>query len=1426
MADRIEPVGGSEPVRQTRQRAPTITIDTTNLAPAMEMSELNSAAASSQVPLLAPPIDGPFINAVPTIQDPTHLSPPASPTLAPGEGGFLAVPGKNSPPRSRSSSITQWEGSTFGGSSVSEQTAHNSPVQAQEKCHKSFTLEESRQLLVDPETPAEDSPFAFHAKQLGKLIDPKNLDVLRAMGGLEGLRRGLQTDLQGGLSVDEVNVGGRVGLEECMKLGASSDVPGDIGNAPAIVAAGNPQKSADDAPKRAPTVPHAEFEGGYLDRKRAFGINRLPEKKVKSIFALMWMALQDKILIMLSIAAVISLALGIYQTVGTPTEYIDGQPQAKVEWVEGVAIVVAILIVTVVGALNDYQKELQFKKLNAKKEDRQIKVIRSGKTVMISVYDLMVGDVVHLEPGDMIPVDGVFISGHNLKCDESAATGESDAIKKQGADDAIAQTNPGEAFSNKHDPYILSGSKVLEGVGTYVVTAVGPNSFHGKTMMALRQEAEDTPLQVKLNRVAEGIAKLGGSAALLLFTVLFIRFCVNLRGSTETADQKGQNFLQILIVAVTIVVVAVPEGLPLAVTLALAFATTRMLKDNNLVRLLRACETMGNATTICSDKTGTLTQNRMTVVAGTVGYTCRFGQKRQDVIEEQAGTADELAQEQKERSQTLKGFDDDALSMHMFSEQAPDSVKNLLRESIVINSTAFEGVDEHGEKGFVGSKTETALLGLARSFLGMGDVGEERANAQIAQLIPFGSERKCMGAVVKLPKGGYRMYVKGASEILLRQCTKIIQDPLTDNGSLTTCELNQEIEETLQETIMHYANRSLRTIGLVYRDFEQWPPKDARTAQDDPSQAEFADVFKDMTFICVVGIMDPLRPGVAQAVIDCQKAGVFVRMVTGDNVVTARAIATECGIYTAGGLVMEGPKFRALPQHVMDQVIPRLQVLARSSPEDKQLLVKRLKELGETVAVTGDGTNDGPALKMADVGFSMGIAGTEVAKEASAIILMDDNFASIVRAILWGRCVNDAVKKFLQFQLTVNITAVLLTFVSAVASSEGDSVLTAVQLLWVNLIMDTFAALALATDPPADEMLDRHPDPKSASLISFDMWKMIIGQAIYQLAVTYVLHFRGNQILGHQTGNRHQDRQMDTIVFNTFVWMQIFNMFNNRRLDRKLNIFTGIFKNWWFAAIAAIMIGGQVLIVYVGGAAFSVERITPGQWGLCIILGLISIPIGALVRLIPNDLLRKVLPLGLIARMERALGMGKNKNAFTSDNGSEVEWNPAIDSVRDELSVMKKLRGKKRLGGIGEKRSLRSFFGKHETDLPDEQQQMEQHTTPDAAGAMDHPGPYPTGGFSGRQRATRSRSNSAFSAAALVPSLIASSIGAGWTPAGERGESTKGYANVDVAKLEGVEQHPDTDPQNPMPWSVPPSPRPHSRSRSNSDISAPGPHHV
>ncbi|EAS31446.3 calcium-translocating P-type ATPase, PMCA-type [Coccidioides immitis RS] len=1380
MSNRAEPDTPHSPSPLRRERAPTITIDTSavNSTQASNQEEGRGSSSESTRPgssslaagQLIPSISPTELRPSPSLEgreyresrptSPHNVSSPTSKWIDSTSSNFLAVPGARSRGNSLDSEDAVNSSSLYGGDTVAlSSSATDTPIKGSPEIEDITKVKDA--LAPDPGTEAdfevENNKFAFSPGQLNKMLNPKSLAAFYALGGLAGIEQGLRTNRDTGLSFDESLLDGTVSFEEVTRQGGSPNL----------------KPNSHSPPPRVDTA-HAESvsksSGAFLDRKRIFSDNRLPAKKTKSILELAWIAYNDKVLILLSVAAVISLALGIYEAVTAK----PGEP--RVQWVEGVAIMVAILVVVVVGALNDWKKEQQFVKLNKKKEDRKVKVIRSGKSVEISVFDVLAGDVMHLEPGDLVPVDGIFIEGHNVKCDESSATGESDLLRKVPGDEVYRAIDNHESLK-KLDPFILSGSKVSEGVGTFLVTATGVNSSHGKTLLSLQEEGQTTPLQSKLNILAEYIAKLGLAAGLLLFVVLFIKFLVRLRGIEGGSTEKGQAFLRIFIVAVTVIVVAVPEGLPLAVTLALAFATTRMLKDNNLVRLLRACETMGNATTICSDKTGTLTQNKMTVVAGTFGTASRFGDNvaaassGPDQSENSQGTADSSEVPPAECIKTLSS-----------------NVKNVLKQSIALNSTAFEA-EEDGEITFVGSKTETALLGFARDYLGLGSLNEERSNSEVVQLVPFDSGRKCMATVIKLQNGKYRMLVKGASEILISKCSRILRDPTAD---LSDIALSEKHRSTLNSMVMHYASQSLRTIGLVYNDYEQWPPRGVPTQEDDRRLASFDAVFKDLVFLGVVGIQDPLRPGVAASVRQCQKAGVFVRMVTGDNIITAKAIAQSCGIFTAGGIAMEGPKFRKLSSYQMNQIIPRLQVLARSSPEDKRILVSRLQKLGETVAVTGDGTNDAPALKGADVGFSMGIAGTEVAKEASAIILMDDNFNSIVKAMAWGRTVNDAVKKFLQFQITVNITAVFLTFISSVASNEESSVLTAVQLLWVNLIMDTFAALALATDPPPDTILDRKPEPKSAPLITPTMWKMIIGQSIYQLVVTLILNFAGKNILnyGH---SKEDEARFRALIFNTFVWMQIFNQYNSRRIDNQINIFEGLLSNKWFIAIQFIITGGQVLIIFVGRTAFAVRPLNGTEWGVSVILGLISLPVAIIIRLIPDEFLRKLIP-RFWSRKPRS------PRVFVSDEDQRYEWNPALEEIRDQLQFLKTVRG-------GRLNHLKYKLQHPETLLPRSRSgsRSRDHSvppTPQGDNETEVNGRVPSTPDSRMRNRGRSRSNSAFGPAAAMAGIVAGSI-AGWSPverAGGENDSIKfsrsGPGALD--QQEGIEIHPDTRDDDPV----------------------------
>ena len=1114
----------------------------------------------------------------------------------------------------------------------------------------------------------DPSPFRFKPGELCSLIDPENMEQLQEMGGLNGLTSGLGTDVTRGINTDESGGAVRSG-------------------------AGN--------------------YGTVADREHVYGRNVLPERKPKNLLLLMWTALQDKILILLIVAAIVSLALGIYtdatnhEEVPCETGYCE---PPRVDFVEGLAIMVAVIIVDLVGSLNDWQKERQFRTLDAKKEARDVTVIRNGSETLLNVHDVVVGDIVRFEPGEVLAFDGVLVRGYNVKCDESSVTGESDMIVKYTYDDAVSISAKDKETSGKLNKrrscFMISGSKVIEGIGDVVVTAVGPLCFNGKLMMSLRREPENTPLQSKLNVMADWIARLGSAAGLLLFIALMIRFFVELgenkrhHNPPKTPEGEPRNddgnyyaerFIDILVICVTIVVVAVPEGLPLAVTLALAFATRRMSNNNLLVRVLSSCETMANATVICTDKTGTLTQNKMNVVAGCIGTNWRF----QDAIKfEIEGGAHE--QEHLERLQDIP-------------DGIPQSIQDLLNDSICINSTAF--VPEHVEESavasketsrffglekylpflrkksestpnsdgesdaFMGSKTETALLTMARD-MGWQNYKTVRDSAKIVQLVPFSSERKAMGVVVALPDGCYRLYSKGASEVLLGQSSNVVS---FSKGVLSTAPLGDSEKGEMMGIITGFANQSLRTISLCFRDFSQWPPPNAPVVNE--NEVDYAFLAQDLTLIAITAIEDPLRHGVPEAVRACGRAGVQVKMCTGDNIITAKSIATQCGIYTPGGIVIEGPAFRRLSDEDLTFIAPRLQVLARSSPEDKKKLTEKLKSLDGIVAVTGDGTNDGPALKAANVGFSMGIAGSEVAKEASDIILMDDNFASIVRAIMWGRCVNDAVRKFLQFQITVNVVAVVVTFVSAVSSAEQKSVLTAVQLLWLNLIMDTLAALALATDPADESSLDRKPGNINAPLVTTEMWMHIAVQSIYQIIVVLVLVYRADDILNLTKGDErytkqdeldflHDQREKNSLIFNVFVWCQLFNQINARRLDRGLNIFHKIHRNVWFLLIVCIEAGAQVLIIFKGNYAFSVQPINGRDWGISLIAGLVSWPLGAFTRMIPVE---------WVERMLVTLRIKRSHNVPVTNDTEDVtvlEWSePAIGAVAERLNHFSRIRG-------------------------------------------------------------------------------------------------------------------------------------------------------
>ncbi|KAK9055270.1 hypothetical protein SSX86_026352 [Deinandra increscens subsp. villosa] len=895
-----------------------------------------------------------------------------------------------------------------------------------------------------------------------------------------------------------------------------------------------------------------EDDSNILDRKNVFGSNTYPQKKGRNFWRFMLDACRDTTLIILMVAAAASLALGI------KTEGI------KEGWYDGGSIALAVIIVILVTAISDYKQSLQFQNLNEEKQNIQLEVVRGGRRVKISIFDIVVGDVITLKIGDQVPADGVLISGHSLAVDESSMTGESKIVTK-----------------DHKSPFLMSGCKVADGYGTMLATSVGINTEWGLLMASISEDnGEETPLQVRLNGVATFIGIVGLVVAVSVLIILLARFFTGhskdeheqvefIAGKTSLGDAVD-GAIKIFTVAVTIVVVAVPEGLPLAVTLTLAYSMRKMMADKALVRRLSACETMGSATTICSDKTGTLTLNLMTVVEA---YIC--GKKMN-----QASNTSEL----------------------------PSGVTSLLIESVAQNTTGSVFMPESGKDIEVsGSPTEKAILqwgvNLGMSFEAV------RSESSVIHAFPFNSEKKRGGVAVKRPDSQVHVHWKGAAEIVLAACTAYMDS----NEQLVP--LDDGKVEYFKKAIEDMAARSLRCVAIAYR------PLKGETVPTDEEELSIWELPEgELVLLAIVGLKDPCRPGVREAVQLCVKAGVKVRMVTGDNLQTARAIALECGILGSDAdatepNLIEGKSFRALSEAERLDVADKISVMGRSSPNDKLLLVQALRKLGHVVAVTGDGTNDAPALHEADIGLAMGIQGTEVAKESSDIIILDDNFASVVKVVRWGRSVYANIQKFIQFQLTVNVAALAINVVAAISS--GDVPLNAVQLLWVNLIMDTLGALALATEPPTDHLMDRLPVGRREPLITNIMWRNLLIQALYQVSVLLVLNFKGRDILHSQHDpDEHAIKEKNTLIFNAFVFAQIFNEFNARKPD-EMNVFKGVTKNRLFMGIVGFTVILQVIIVMFLGKFTSTVRLSWQLWLVSIAIGFVSWPLAIVGKLIP-----------------------------------------------------------------------------------------------------------------------------------------------------------------------------------------------------------------
>uniref|UniRef100_A0A8C3Q7E0 Calcium-transporting ATPase n=1 Tax=Geospiza parvula TaxID=87175 RepID=A0A8C3Q7E0_GEOPR len=1055
--------------------------------------------------------------------------------------------------------------------------------------------------------------------------------------------------------------------------------------------------------KTSPTEGLAGTAADLEKRKLIFGKNFIPPKKPKTFIQLVWEALQDVTLIILEIAAIISLGLSFYQPpgegnegCGTATGGAEDEGEAEAGWIEGAAILLSVICVVLVTAFNDWSKEKQFRGLQSRIEQEQkFTVVRGGQVIQIPVAEIVVGDIAQVKYGDLLPADGIFIQGNDLKIDESSLTGESDQVRK----------------SVDKDPMLLSGTHVMEGSGRMLVTAVGVNSQTGIifTLLGAGGEEEEkkdkkgkmqdgnmennqnkakqqdgaaamemqplksaeggegddkdkkksnmhkkekSVLQGKLTKLAVQIGKAGlvMSAITVIILVLYFAidtFVVNKKQwLPECTPVYVQYFVKFFIIGVTVLVVAVPEGLPLAVTISLAYSVKKMMRDNNLVRHLDACETMGNATAICSDKTGTLTTNRMTVVQAYVG----------DVHYKEIPDPDSI----------------------------PAKTMELLVNAIAINSAYTTKIlppeKEGGLPRQVGNKTECGLLGFVLDL--KQDYEPVRSlipEEKLYKVYTFNSVRKSMSTVIKMPDGSFRMYSKGASEIVLKKCARIL-----NAAGEPRIFRPRDRDEMVKKVIEPMACDGLRTICVAFRDFPSSP---------EPDWDNENDILSDLTCICVVGIEDPVRPEVPEAIRKCQRAGITVRMVTGDNINTARAIAIKCGIIHPGEdfLCLEGKEFNRrirnekgeIEQERIDKIWPKLRVLARSSPTDKHTLVKGIidstqVEQRQVVAVTGDGTNDGPALKKADVGFAMGIAGTDVAKEASDIILTDDNFSSIVKAVMWGRNVYDSISKFLQFQLTVNIVAVIVAFTGACITQ--DSPLKAVQMLWVNLIMDTFASLALATEPPTEALLLRKPYGRNKPLISRTMMKNILGHAVYQLTLIFTLLFVGEKMFKIDSGRNaplhSPPSEHYTIIFNTFVMMQLFNEINARKIHGERNVFDGIFRNPIFCTIVLGTFAIQIVIVQFGGKPFSCSPLQLDQWMWCVFIGLGELVWGQVIATIPTSRLKFLKEAGRLTEKEEVPEEELNEDVEEIDHAErelrrgQILWFRGLNRIQTQIEVV------------------------------------------------------------------------------------------------------------------------------------------------------------
>ena len=875
-----------------------------------------------------------------------------------------------------------------------------------------------------------------------------------------------------------------------------------------------------------------------VESRAKHGENILTPAKKTPLWKKFLEKFKDPMIIVLLVAGFLSIAISFYE--------FFSDAKGFTVFFEPVGIFVAIFLATGLAFIFELRADRQFEVLNKVNDDEIVKVIRNGKTIEIPKKEVVVGDVVKLASGDEVPADAELLESVSLKIDESSLTGEPICEKTT----VEAEFDKEATFASNH---VMKGTKVMEGHGICKVFAVGDNTENGKVFTAAQIDSSvRTPLNEQLDKLGGLVSKLGYTiAALIVVGRMLIYFT---SGNPFVLMDFLSYLLQTCMIAVTLIVVSVPEGLPMAVTLALAYSMQKMLKTNNLVRKMHACETMGATSVICTDKTGTLTQNQMTV------YQTKFF----------------------------------SLENQEFGE---NEYSLLIKEGVAVNTTASLDISDEKPK-VIGNPTEGALLLWLRS-KGIYYSPLKRSVDVIGE-IPFSTERKFMATLVYSPLIKKNvLYVKGAPEIVHSMCCK-------------TC--GNVSKETLDEILLGYQSQAMRTLGFAYQIVEEGQ----QVIEGDKLIA------KDLEFLGVVAISDPVRKEVPQAIRDCISAGINVTIVTGDTTGTAKEIGRQVGLWTENDgdkNIITGPEFAALSDEELKERILDFKIISRARPMDKKRLVETLQEKGQVVAVTGDGTNDAPALKAAHVGLSMG-DGTSVAKEASDITIIDSSFASIGRAVMWGRSLYQNIQRFILFQMTVNVAACLIVLAGAFMGQESP--LTVTQMLWVNLIMDTFAAMALASLPPTQRVMNDKPRNRKDFIINRFMGIAIIGTGILFFALLLVLLYifqhvdihSFSELFSAQLGAyQGLNPYEESLFFTIFVMLQFWNMFNARAYKTGRSAFN--FKDCEsFGLIALIIVVGQVLIVSFGGKMFNVVPLKAIDW--LIVIGGTSIVlwIGEIFRLI------------------------------------------------------------------------------------------------------------------------------------------------------------------------------------------------------------------